>query len=233
MKPSADKLDVTAPTTPGTYYYGVCVDSVPNESNTANNCSAAVRITVQQPTLSSSTTSPLTETMLDAGAVTLTLVDAAYEQDLSKIRSAVTVSGIAGVTVGMVRRRSDMQVMVDLDFDGTDFDTDATLTFTVGAGAIVNYTGDALVAQVPVTAIKAIEFDLSVSAGTNLIHVPLKVAEVDRAAKNIDTIADLYDALGGANAVNYLITYDPSTQEWLSYFSPRRPRHHCRPRIDR
>ena len=152
--------------------------------------------------------------------MTLTLVDAAYEQDLSKIRSAVTVSGIAGVAVGTVRRRSDTEVIVDLDFDGTDFDTDATLTFTVGAGAIANYTGDALVAQVPVTAIKAIEFDLSVSAGTNLIHVPLKVTAVDGAAKTIDTIADLYDALGSLNAVNYLITYDPSTQEWLSYFSP-------------
>ena len=37
---------VTAPTTPGTYYYGVCVDSVTNESNTANNCSIAVSVTV-------------------------------------------------------------------------------------------------------------------------------------------------------------------------------------------
>jgi len=39
-------LNVTAPTTPGTYYYGVCVDSVPNESDTANNCTA-VSITVR------------------------------------------------------------------------------------------------------------------------------------------------------------------------------------------
>ena len=37
---------VTAPTTPGTYYYGVCVDSVTNESNTTNNCSIAVSVTV-------------------------------------------------------------------------------------------------------------------------------------------------------------------------------------------
>ena len=42
-------LTVTAPTTPGIYYYGVCVDSVPNESDITNNCSAAVSITVQQP----------------------------------------------------------------------------------------------------------------------------------------------------------------------------------------
>ena len=44
-------LTVTAPTTPGTYYYGVCVDSVTNESDTANNCSAAVTLTVTAPTV--------------------------------------------------------------------------------------------------------------------------------------------------------------------------------------
>ena len=42
-------LTVTAPTTPGTYYYGVCVDNVTNESDTANNCSTAVNVTVTAP----------------------------------------------------------------------------------------------------------------------------------------------------------------------------------------
>ena len=44
-------LEVTAPTTPGTYYYGVCVDGVTNESDTANNCSIAVSVTVSEPTV--------------------------------------------------------------------------------------------------------------------------------------------------------------------------------------
>ena len=44
-------LNVTAPATPGTYYYGVCVDSVTNESNTDNNCSIAVSLTVTEPTV--------------------------------------------------------------------------------------------------------------------------------------------------------------------------------------
>ena len=35
-----------APSTPGIYYYGACVDTVPNESNTANNCSSGVAVTV-------------------------------------------------------------------------------------------------------------------------------------------------------------------------------------------
>ena len=38
----------TAPTRAGTYYYGACVDSVTDESNTRNNCSRGVRATVRQ-----------------------------------------------------------------------------------------------------------------------------------------------------------------------------------------
>ena len=38
-----------APNTPGTYYYGACVDSVPNEGNTDNNCSDAIAVTVYAP----------------------------------------------------------------------------------------------------------------------------------------------------------------------------------------
>ena len=37
---------VTAPGTAGTHYYGACVDAVPEESDTANNCSAAVAVVV-------------------------------------------------------------------------------------------------------------------------------------------------------------------------------------------
>ncbi len=46
---SDESVDLNAPTTPGTYYYGACVDNVANESDTANNCSTAVKITVETP----------------------------------------------------------------------------------------------------------------------------------------------------------------------------------------
>ena len=38
---------LTAPDTPGLYYYGACVDSVTGEINTLNNCSKAAEVTVQ------------------------------------------------------------------------------------------------------------------------------------------------------------------------------------------
>ena len=64
------------------------------------------------------------------------------------------------------------------------------------------------------------EYTLSIPAGISLIHVPLRVTEVDGVEQSIKLISDLYDALGGTSSVNFLITYDSISQEWLSYFVP-------------
>ena len=42
-------VDVAAPSAPGPYYYGACVDAVAGESDTANNCSTSVQVTVREP----------------------------------------------------------------------------------------------------------------------------------------------------------------------------------------
>ena len=57
------------------------------------------------------------------------------------------------------------------------------------------------------------EYTLTMPAGISLIHFPLRVLTIGR-------ISDLYDALGGASTVNFLITYDSQAQEWRSYFGP-------------
>ena len=44
---SDESIDLTAPGSAGTYYYGACVESVTGESNTTNNCSSAVTVTVR------------------------------------------------------------------------------------------------------------------------------------------------------------------------------------------
>ena len=46
---SAESISLTAPETAGTYYYGACVDAVTEESDTTNNCSSSVTVTVPQP----------------------------------------------------------------------------------------------------------------------------------------------------------------------------------------
>ena len=170
---SAESIVLKAPTTPGTYYYGACVDSVSNEIDETNNCSDAVSITVaRDPTLSASTATPLTEKVLDGSRVTLTLSNRVYEQSVAAIKKSVTVSGIAGVSVGPVKRVSDTETSVVLAFDGTDFDADATLTFSVGANAIASYTSSRLTGSLSVKAIVETEplFIYWIDRGTNSIR---------------------------------------------------------------
>ena len=56
--------NLTAPSTAGTYYYGACVDGVTDESDTTNNCSSGVRVTVEaqaKPTITSVSNASATE----------------------------------------------------------------------------------------------------------------------------------------------------------------------------
>ena len=45
----SEGIDLTAPSLAGTYYYGACVDAVTDESDTTNNCSSSVTVTVAEP----------------------------------------------------------------------------------------------------------------------------------------------------------------------------------------
>ena len=72
----------------------------------------------------------------------------------------------------------------------------------------------------PTAAGADIEYLFSIPRGISLIHVPLKVTAVSNVAQTIESVSDLYDALGGASAVNFLITYDTQAQEWRSFFVP-------------
>ncbi len=64
----------------------------------------------------------------------------------------------------------------------------------------------------------SLTFDLSLPAGINLIHIPLKVRDVNGMPTGIESVSDLYDALGGDDTLNWLITHDSVTQEWHGYF---------------
>ena len=59
---------------------------------------------------------------------------------------------------------------------------------------------------------------ISLPAGFNLIHLPLKVRAVDGVRASIESVSDLYAALGGAETVIYLFTRDTQAQEWVGYF---------------
>ena len=50
---SQESVDLTAPSTAGTYYYGACVDAVAGESDTTDNCSGSVTVEVVATTIGS------------------------------------------------------------------------------------------------------------------------------------------------------------------------------------
>ena len=116
-------------------------------------------------------------------------------------------SGTLSVTSTMTDANGRAQSTLTL---GTDIGTTTVAVSAAGTEAQVIFNAIAN----PLTT----EYQLSISAGMNLIHVPLDVTAVDGVEHPIESISDLYDALGGANVVNFLITYAPQTQDWLTYF---------------
>ena len=95
-----------------------------------------------------------------------------------------------------------------------DHETKDTYTVTVTA---TDQGGLSAEIMVTVTVTDVAEYLLTVPQGFSLIHIPLKVTAVAGVLMSIETVGDLYDALGGAATVNLLITYDATTQQWLSY----------------
>ena len=123
---------------------------------------AQIPVTAVEESLDISSKFALNEANLSRNVVILKLNGRSYEESRFDIRDAVSVvTGIEGVTFD-VDRISDTELAITLSYDGTDFDTDRTLTFTVGAGAIAGY-GEALSAEIPVTAIKQSDATISIS----------------------------------------------------------------------
>ena len=151
--------------TDGTLILTVGADAVAGYSE---DFTAQFSVTALEESLAASTEFPLTEATLNESIVTLTLTGRNYEQSSWDIERALTVSGIDGVTVGTfgVDRVSDTEVTVELTFDG-DFDTDATLTFTVSAEAVAGYNEDFTV-QISVTAIEQSNATVSISPSSVL-----------------------------------------------------------------
>ena len=165
--------------------------------------------------VSASAKSVLTEATLNEGVVTLTLSWDAYEADVATIINAVTVTGIDGVTIdtATVQRLSNREITIELDFARTNLDTDATLTFSVGAGAIADYTGDAFTAEILVPAVK----EISASAAS-----PLTEATLGEGVVTLTLSYDTYEADVATiiNAVTVTgidgVTIDTATVQRLS-----------------
>ena len=91
------QIRIETPLAAGTYYYGVCVDDVTNESNTVNNCSTGVALTVENLAPVAADTVPAQTLVVGTASV----VDLApYFSDPNEDALAYTVSSsAAGIVV--------------------------------------------------------------------------------------------------------------------------------------
>ena len=131
---SAKSVPLAAPSNAGTYYYGACVDTAAEETNTANNCSAAVAVTVREP--------PPRPDL----AVAATLSDAALEPGESfSLHAAVRNRGGAGASATTLRyhRSADATITTSDAQVGTD---------AVGALAASGSSAESIALTAPSTA---------------------------------------------------------------------------------
>ena len=145
-------------------------------------------------TVSVSTPQQLTAATLNGSIVTLTLSSGAFDRR-TRIRDAVTISGITGITFHWtdIEDVSDTEVRIKLTFEGT-IEADTTLTVTVGSGAIQDFTGPAQTAQIPVSATAEVELTGELIAST---ASPLTKVTLD-GSKVILTLQDKSYELGGS-----------------------------------
>ena len=130
---SSESVEISAPSTSGTYYYGACVDAVAEESDTTNNCSSSARVTVAEPEppdlivfeVSESDHNPIAGSTLTLSATVLNIGNGAaaattlryYQSTDATITTADTVVGTAAVA-GLAARGSSSE-SVDLTAPST------------------------------------------------------------------------------------------------------------------
>ena len=131
-----------------------------------------------------------------------------------------TGNPLAGVGVTFVVRTGGG--MLSNPTSITDASGQAASTLHLGTDAgpnTVEVNAEGIAEIVTFSAVaELLDFDLSLSAGFNLIHLPLKVRVGDGIPATLQSVSDLYDALGGADTVNWLLTQNPHTQQWDIYF---------------
>ena len=111
------------------------------------------------PTITASTSQPLTGATLNGAQVELTIDHATFVREVYMGDNAVTVSGIRGISIrgrdqGYFNRK---KLSIKLGFNGDIISTDTVLTFTVYSGAIVNYDGPPRTVQIPVKGVTETE----------------------------------------------------------------------------
>ena len=127
--PSPENISLIAPSAPGTYYYGATVDSVTDESDTGNNASSGVALTVVAsavppetpgtPTVTASTTTSISLSTVPGGGGAATLYRWRYSDNSSVTNSDPMITS-TGPTVTISGLDEDTNYWIDVRAENSD-----------------------------------------------------------------------------------------------------------------
>ena len=163
-------------------------------SDAHGNASEAASATVSIHVVTSASFSPA-----DVSTGDTVTVSAMGTAGLTATFNVFDAEAINIVTEGMLTESADAAGSYSGSFDVV-VDAHPTGTYWVS----VNVGQASMTAEGALTIDHKAQFDLMIGKGTHLIHVPLDVTHIDGVAGTIDTVGDLYDALG--DAVNFIIS---------------------------
>ena len=163
-------------------------------SDAHGNASEAASATVSIHVVTSASFSPA-----DVSTGDTVTVSAMGTAGLTATYNVFDAEGTNIVTEGMLTESADAAGSYSGSFDVV-VDAHPTGTYWVS----VSVGQASMTAEGALTIDHKAQFDLMIGKGTHLIHVPLDVTHIDGVAGTIDTVGDLYAALG--DAVNFIIS---------------------------
>ena len=116
---SDESIALTAPASAGTYYYGACVDAVPGESETTNNCSSSVQVDVSGGGGGGNPSMPGAPASLTATA---------GDEEVALVWSAPADNGGAPITGYEYRHAAGGSVPEDTPWESAGLTLEATVT---------------------------------------------------------------------------------------------------------
>ena len=192
----AESITLAAPSSPGTYYYGACVEAVTGESSSNNNCSAAVSVTVRQ-TVASGSIGRITGTVSNADGTPV-------------VGATVEAPGFGSVPVEVTTDENGVYTIPYISLTNTPIQVgdEIAVKVTDPAGNVIDRTHTVTAADssageatfnITLVSTTLLSYTATLPIGISLFHVPLEV-------EGLNTVSDLKAMLG--SSANLLITYD-------------------------
>ncbi len=163
--------------------------------------SNSIQIIAYDEQLTISANNPLIENNLDTGALSLKLVDTRFEDNQLDVNNFTLNNAPQGLSIESIEYTDSANALINLAFDGTDFDTDSTNFRIRISNQELSCSQNLISNNLTITAIDESAPYLILSVDTGLIETNLDGAEINLLIHN-DAFVDNQLALANFELIN-------------------------------